>query len=96
MGHRNKILRNVKEVKKNEMEDNIPDEFLCPITREVMSDPVIAAGLSCTVFLVCLLYYCANVPHIVLQLYYILLYYTIIQYLCHQGRRKQCYFGGAT
>lgn len=47
MGHRNKILRNVKEVKKNEMEDNIPDEFLCPITREVMSDPVIAAGLSC-------------------------------------------------
>ena len=47
MGHRNKILRNVKEVKKNEMEGNIPDEFLCPITREVMSDPVIAAGLSC-------------------------------------------------
>ena len=50
----------------------------------------------CRVFLVCLLYYCANAPHIVLQLYYILLYYTIIQYLCHQGRRKQCYFGAAT
>ena len=36
----------------------------------------------CRVFLVCLLYYCANAPHIVLQLYYILLYYTVIQYLC--------------
>ena len=45
VGHRNKILRNVKDIRKKEMEDNIPDEFLCPITREVMTDPVIAAGL---------------------------------------------------
>lgn len=44
MGHRNKILRSVKDLKKNELDDNIPDEFLCPITREVMIDPVIAAG----------------------------------------------------
>ena len=44
MGHRNKILRNVKDVKRKEIEDSIPDEFLCPITRELMSDPVIAAG----------------------------------------------------
>ena len=44
VGHRNKILRNVKDVKKKEIEDSVPDEFLCPITRELMSDPVIAAG----------------------------------------------------
>lgn len=25
---------------------NIPEEFICPITREVMRDPVIAAGLD--------------------------------------------------
>ena len=44
VGHRNRILRTIKDVKKEELEDNIPDEFLCPITREVMEDPVIAAG----------------------------------------------------
>ncbi|CAB3978294.1 WD repeat, SAM and U-box domain-containing 1-like [Paramuricea clavata] len=43
VGHRNKILRNVKDVKRKEIEDSIPDEFLCPITRELMTDPVIAA-----------------------------------------------------
>ena len=43
-GHRNKILRTVKEIKKEELEEDIPDEFLCPITREIMTDPVIAAG----------------------------------------------------
>ncbi|RMX53420.1 hypothetical protein pdam_00017032 [Pocillopora damicornis] len=42
-GHRNKILRTVKEIKKEELEEDIPDEFLCPITREIMTDPVIAA-----------------------------------------------------
>lgn len=42
-GHRNKILRTIKDIKKQELEEDIPDEFLCPITREVMSDPVIAA-----------------------------------------------------
>lgn len=44
VGHRNKILRNVKDLKRKEIEDSIPDEFLCPITRELMTDPVIAAG----------------------------------------------------
>ncbi|XP_078377932.1 WD repeat, SAM and U-box domain-containing protein 1-like isoform X2 [Oculina patagonica] len=42
-GHRNKILRTIKQIKKEELEEDIPDEFLCPITRDIMSDPVIAA-----------------------------------------------------
>ena len=48
-GHRNKILRTITEIKKQELEEDIPDEFLCPITREVMSDPVIAAGWCFTI-----------------------------------------------
>lgn len=51
-GHRNKILRTVKEIKKEELEEDIPDEFLCPITREVMTDPVIAAGWHSFWFLI--------------------------------------------
>jgi hypothetical protein len=43
----------VKDVKRKEIEDSIPDEFLCPITRELMTDPVIAAG---TVFVLSYLY----------------------------------------
>jgi len=43
LGHRNKILRELKSIREKEMEGNIPDEFLCPITRELMSDPVIAS-----------------------------------------------------
>jgi len=43
-GHRNKILRTIKGIKKEELEEDIPDEFLCPITRNIMSDPVIATG----------------------------------------------------
>ncbi|KAK3746970.1 hypothetical protein QZH41_002523 [Actinostola sp. cb2023] len=43
VGHRNKILRSVKDVKKEEIDGNIPDEYLCPISREVMIDPVIAS-----------------------------------------------------
>ncbi|XP_068756252.1 WD repeat, SAM and U-box domain-containing protein 1-like isoform X2 [Montipora capricornis] len=42
-GHRNKILRMIKEIKRQELEEDIPDEFFCPITREIMCDPVIAA-----------------------------------------------------
>ncbi|XP_067023268.1 WD repeat, SAM and U-box domain-containing protein 1-like [Acropora muricata] len=42
-GHRNKILRTIKEIKRQEREEDIPDEFLCPITREIMCDPAIAA-----------------------------------------------------
>ena len=26
-------------------DDHVPDEYLCPITREPMHDPVIAAGM---------------------------------------------------
>uniref|UniRef100_A0A4W3H8F7 WD repeat, SAM and U-box domain-containing protein 1 n=1 Tax=Callorhinchus milii TaxID=7868 RepID=A0A4W3H8F7_CALMI len=45
LGLRNKILRKLDEVKV-QMESastGVPDEFLCPISREVMTDPVIAA-----------------------------------------------------
>ena len=54
VGHRNKILRNVKDVKRKEIEGSIPDEFLCPITRELMTDPVIAAGIVFIVFIYCI------------------------------------------
>lgn len=43
LGHRNKIMRELNELKRVENEGNIPDEFLCPITRELMSDPVLVA-----------------------------------------------------
>ena len=43
LGHRNKIMREIKTIKTKEIEGEIPDEFLCPITRELMSDPVMAA-----------------------------------------------------
>lgn len=51
MGHRNKILRARKSIKtkapanrvdSNLLDVGVPDEYLCPITREVMKDPVIA------------------------------------------------------
>ena len=44
LGHRNKILREIKNVKSKELSNVVPDEFLCPITREIMTDPVIASG----------------------------------------------------
>lgn len=44
LGHRNKILREVKKIKAEELSGTVPDEFLCPITREIMTDPVIASG----------------------------------------------------
>eukprot|EP00111_Clytia_hemisphaerica_P015432 TCONS_00045583-protein len=43
LGHRNKITRELNELKRIESEGNIPDEFLCPITRELMADPVLVA-----------------------------------------------------
>eukprot|EP00112_Aurelia_sp_Birch-Aquarium-sp1_P006514 Seg1718.3 transcript_id=Seg1718.3/GoldUCD/mRNA.D3Y31 product="WD repeat SAM and U-box domain-containing protein 1" protein_id=Seg1718.3/GoldUCD/D3Y31 len=43
LGHRNKILREVKRIRTEEHDGAVPDEFLCPITREIMSDPVIAS-----------------------------------------------------
>lgn len=51
VGLRNKLLRKVEELK-NELDcSGIPDEFLCPITRELMRDPVIAAGQERSAFL---------------------------------------------
>ena len=47
LGHRNKIMRELKNTKDKESDVDFPDEFLCPITRELMSDPVIAAGERC-------------------------------------------------
>lgn len=46
LGLRSKVLRNIEELR-NEMKSaslDIPDEFLCPITKELMKEPVIAAG----------------------------------------------------
>uniref|UniRef100_A0A8C5H5M0 WD repeat, SAM and U-box domain-containing protein 1 n=1 Tax=Gouania willdenowi TaxID=441366 RepID=A0A8C5H5M0_GOUWI len=43
LGLRNKLLRNVEELKANSVCSGTPDEFLCPITRELMKEPVIAA-----------------------------------------------------
>ncbi|XP_056392073.1 WD repeat, SAM and U-box domain-containing protein 1 [Hyla sarda] len=44
LGLRNKILRKIEELKsKMKAPSNIPEEFLCPITCEIMKDPVIAS-----------------------------------------------------
>jgi hypothetical protein len=44
LGHRNKILRAIRELYSTARECNgVPEEFLCPITMEVMKDPVIAS-----------------------------------------------------
>ncbi|XP_031162286.1 WD repeat, SAM and U-box domain-containing protein 1 isoform X2 [Sander lucioperca] len=43
VGLRSKILRKVEELKSDSVCSGIPDEFLCPITRELMREPVIAA-----------------------------------------------------
>lgn len=40
-------MRELKNTKDKESDIDVPDEFLCPITRELMSDPVIAAGECC-------------------------------------------------
>ncbi|XP_065827366.1 uncharacterized protein [Oscarella lobularis] len=40
LGHRKRLLSAFSEAK---MEDTIPNEFYCPITMEVMTDPVLAA-----------------------------------------------------
>ena len=44
LGHRNKILREMKKMKAEQQSGLVPDEYLCPITREIMVDPVIASG----------------------------------------------------
>jgi WD40 repeat protein len=49
LGHRNKILRAIENFNKHpvvqttRLDDGVPDEYLCPITREKMRDPVIAS-----------------------------------------------------
>ncbi|XP_059179125.1 WD repeat, SAM and U-box domain-containing protein 1-like [Physella acuta] len=49
LGHRNKILRGKATAQDKTISSvkdeptNTPDEFLCPITHEIMTDPVIAA-----------------------------------------------------
>ncbi|XP_049899644.1 WD repeat, SAM and U-box domain-containing protein 1 isoform X3 [Epinephelus moara] len=43
VGLRSKLLRKVEELKSDSVCIGIPDEFLCPITRELMREPVIAA-----------------------------------------------------
>ncbi|KPP77542.1 WD repeat, SAM and U-box domain-containing protein 1-like [Scleropages formosus] len=42
-GLRNKVIRKVTELKMELIGTGVPDEFLCPITREIMKDPVLAA-----------------------------------------------------
>ncbi|XP_035248761.1 WD repeat, SAM and U-box domain-containing protein 1-like isoform X1 [Anguilla anguilla] len=43
VGLRNKLIRKIEELKATLVCTDGPDEYLCPITREVMKDPVIAA-----------------------------------------------------
>ncbi|XP_035188187.1 WD repeat, SAM and U-box domain-containing protein 1 isoform X3 [Oxyura jamaicensis] len=45
LGLRNKILQKIEELRMKmvSVSVGIPDEFLCPITRELMKEPVIAA-----------------------------------------------------
>nr|XP_020654018.1 WD repeat, SAM and U-box domain-containing protein 1 isoform X3 [Pogona vitticeps] len=43
LGIRGKVLRKIEELRIESACLGIPDEFLCPITRELMKEPVIAA-----------------------------------------------------
>ncbi|KAM9235999.1 WD repeat, SAM and U-box domain-containing protein 1 isoform 4-T4 [Leptosomus discolor] len=43
LGLRSKILQKIEELRMKMTRVTVPDEFLCPITRELMKDPVIAA-----------------------------------------------------
>lgn len=54
LGHRNKILRGIQALKNplwqhinDDAEDtaSMPNELCCPITHEIMRDPVVATGL---------------------------------------------------
>lgn len=44
VGLRGRLLRRVNALKAEQNGSEAPDHFLCPITRELMKDPVIAAG----------------------------------------------------
>ncbi|NXY69457.1 WSDU1 protein, partial [Glareola pratincola] len=43
LGLRSKVLQKIEELRIKITSVTVPDEFLCPITRELMKDPVIAA-----------------------------------------------------
>ncbi|KAM9343098.1 WD repeat, SAM and U-box domain-containing protein 1 isoform 1-T1 [Pholidichthys leucotaenia] len=43
VGLRGRLLRKIEALKAEQSSSDAPDEFLCPITRELMKDPVIAA-----------------------------------------------------
>uniref|UniRef100_A0A665UWC2 WD repeat, SAM and U-box domain-containing protein 1 n=1 Tax=Echeneis naucrates TaxID=173247 RepID=A0A665UWC2_ECHNA len=43
VGLRGRLLRKIEALKAEQSSSEAPDEFLCPITRELMKDPVIAA-----------------------------------------------------
>ncbi|KAA0715457.1 WD repeat, SAM and U-box domain-containing protein 1 [Triplophysa tibetana] len=43
VGLRGKVMRKIEELRSSLMDCDVPDEFLCPVTRELMKDPVIAA-----------------------------------------------------
>lgn len=44
VGLRARLLRKIEALKAEQSGSEAPDEFLCPITRELMKEPVIAAG----------------------------------------------------
>uniref|UniRef100_A0A673HIB7 WD repeat, SAM and U-box domain-containing protein 1 n=1 Tax=Sinocyclocheilus rhinocerous TaxID=307959 RepID=A0A673HIB7_9TELE len=43
LGLRSKVMKKIEELKMAPVSNGTPDEYLCPITREIMKDPVIAA-----------------------------------------------------
>ncbi|XP_016128326.1 WD repeat, SAM and U-box domain-containing protein 1-like [Sinocyclocheilus grahami] len=43
VGLRGRVLRKIKDLRSSLMDSDVPDEFLCSITRELMKDPIIAA-----------------------------------------------------
>lgn len=43
VGLRGKVLRKIDGLRSALMDSDVPNHFLCPITRELMKDPVIAA-----------------------------------------------------
>lgn len=49
LGVRSKVMKKIEELKMSSVCNGTPDEYLCPITREIMKDPVIAAGEFLTV-----------------------------------------------
>ncbi|KAK2904680.1 hypothetical protein Q8A67_006479 [Cirrhinus molitorella] len=42
-----RVLRKIKDLRSSLMDSDVPKHFLCPITRELMKDPVIAADGFC-------------------------------------------------